>query len=61
LAIRIFSRDMAIQKLNYIHNNPVQNHWKLCSTPQEYKYSSALFYQIQEDEFGILIHYLEDL
>ncbi|MEP6725520.1 MAG: hypothetical protein ABJC98_06880, partial [Bacteroidota bacterium] len=30
LAIRIFSREMAVQKLNYIHNNPLQAHWSLC-------------------------------
>ena len=44
LAIKIFSRDMALQKLNYMHNNPVQEHWKLCSMPEDYRHSSALFY-----------------
>jgi putative transposase len=61
LAIRIFSREMAVQKLNYVHNNPVQDHWKLSSIPEQYKYSSAMFYENQQDEFGILTHYLEDL
>ncbi len=40
-----------------IHNNPVQPKWKLAATPEEYKYSSALFYQTGNDEFGFLEHY----
>ncbi len=32
-------------KLNYIHNNPLQNHWNLAKQPSDYLYSSALFYE----------------
>ena len=31
------------QKLNYIHRNPVEA--GICKLPEEYKYSSALFYE----------------
>lgn len=33
------------QKLNYIHFNPCQPHWNLARVPEEYKWSSANFYE----------------
>ena len=30
LGIDLWSRPVFIQKLNYMHNNPIQPHWKLC-------------------------------
>lgn len=59
LAIRIFSREMAGQKLNYMHNNVIQVHWALCSRPEDYRFSSALFYERGIDEFNLLTHYME--
>ena len=59
LAVRIFSRDMASQKLTYMHNNPLQEHWQLASLPEEYSFSSAAFYENENDEFGILTHYID--
>ncbi|MCW3107025.1 MAG: gliding motility-associated C-terminal protein [Segetibacter sp.] len=47
-----------LQKLNYIHNNPTQPHWRLCQYPEEYKYSSAKFYEKGVDEFTFLSHYI---
>ncbi len=32
------------QKLNYIHENPCQEHWKLAANPVDYIHSSANFY-----------------
>ncbi len=45
VSIDIFPQNVFNQKLNYIHNNPIQDKWKLSATPEEYKYSSALFYE----------------
>ena len=45
------------QKLNYIHLNLLQEHWNLVSRPEDYKWSSAKFYETGVDEFGILKHY----
>ncbi len=59
LAIEILGRTMLIQKLNYIHNNPLQDHWKLVTDPILYKYSSANYYETGFDEFNILTHYME--
>lgn len=61
LAIRIFSREMAIQKLDYMHNDPSQTHWMLSTEPEDYRYSSASFYADNNDEFNILTHYMDVL
>ena len=59
LAIKLFSREMAIQKLNYIHFNPLQEHWQLCKLPEQYRFSSAVYYENNFDEFEILTHYMD--
>ncbi len=50
---------MIEQKLEYIHNNPVQGKWMLANDPLGYKYSSARFYENGDKEFGFLFHYME--
>ncbi len=40
----VFSPWFLMQKMDYIHYNPCQPHWKLASTPEEYPWSSAQFY-----------------
>ena len=32
------------QKLDYMHGNPCQEHWKLVENPEEYTHSSARYY-----------------
>jgi REP element-mobilizing transposase RayT len=59
LAIRVFNRKMFEQKLNYIHNNPLQLHWGLANNPSEYNYSSAAFYENGHCKFEFLTHYLD--
>jgi len=59
LAIKVFSRHMAAQKLEYMHLNPMQPHWLLCNSPAEYRFSSAKFYEQNVDEFGLHTHFRE--
>ena len=59
LAINVFSREMAAQKLDYMHLNPLQPHWLLCADPAHYRFSSAIFYERNVDEFGLLTHFGE--
>ncbi len=40
----IFTPDFLEQKLTYLHNNPLQPHWQLAETPEEYLWSSARLY-----------------
>ena len=57
LDIEVISEKMFDQILNYIHNNPLQKHWKLVDDAVKYKYSSASYYEKNIDEFGILTYY----
>ncbi|WP_205500402.1 transposase [Rufibacter psychrotolerans] len=59
LSVYCYSVAMTEQKLEYIHQNPVQEKWKLAETPEDYYYSSARFYRVNKDDFGFLTHYLE--
>lgn len=53
LAIRLDNRDKLIQKLNYIHLNPLQEWRGLANTPESHYWSSAKFYANNEDNIGI--------
>ncbi len=54
LAVRIFSKEMAAEKLEYIHFNPLQAHWSLCNNCDDYRFSSARFYVNGIDEFNLV-------
>jgi len=54
LAIPLFTKKVAFQKLDYIHNNPLNGRWRLAEDPCEYKYSSAGFYELNEKNFSFL-------
>ena len=55
LSIELISEDLFIQKLEYIHYNPVEA--GLCKVPEDYFYSSARFYQDGKNDFGMLKHF----
>ena len=57
LAIPLTCEENLIQKLEYIHNNPIKEKWKLALLPEEYRWSSASFYKNGSDEFGFLTHF----
>jgi hypothetical protein len=42
--------------MEYIHYNPVAA--GLCAYPEDYKYSSAKFYETGVDEFEFLTHWM---
>ena len=54
LAIELYTKGVAYQKLDYIHNNPLAEHWNLASEPSEYKYSSASYYERGDKSFTFL-------
>jgi putative transposase len=39
-----FSKAMVIQKLDYIHRNPLQEQWELVDAPEDHPHSSACSY-----------------
>ncbi len=55
LSVELFTEKAFIQKLNYIHQNPVIAGLVLYA--ELYKYSSAKFYQSGIDEFSFIAHY----
>ncbi len=46
-----------IQKLNYIHMNPLQENWNLVKDPVKYEFSSARFYETGVKNFNFLCDY----
>ncbi len=54
LAIPLFTKKVAIQKLKYMHYNPLAEHWQLVKDPCDYKYSSARYYELDEKNFPFL-------
>ena len=54
MAIEIYSRRVARQKIDYIHTNPVCGKWRLATADIHYNYSSAKFYHSGVDDFGFL-------
>lgn len=57
LAILLKFRKSFLQKLDYIHNNPVTEKWKLALMADDYRWSSAKFYESGIDEFDIITDY----
>ena len=56
LNIELFTAVVFQQKLNYMHHNPAKAN--LCNLPEDYHFSSALFYERGIDHFGFIEHYL---
>ncbi len=60
LAFELYTPGVAYQKLDYIHNNPLQKVWCKFSDPCDYRYSSAAFYERGDRTFGFLRHLGEE-
>ncbi|MBS1681261.1 MAG: transposase [Bacteroidetes bacterium] len=46
--VYISSKKVFETKLEYIHNNPLQEHWNLASRPELWPDSSAMFYELEK-------------
>ena len=60
LAILLYTEDVAIQKFDYIHANPLAKHWDLASDPSSYLYSSATYDEQDVGQFGFLKNLMEE-
>ena len=56
LGVPLWSPGVFGQKLEYIHYNPVKA--GLCKYPEDYKYSSASFYEKSEKDWEFLVHHM---
>jgi REP element-mobilizing transposase RayT len=54
LAVHLYTPEVAYQKLNYIHMNPLAEHWQLATDPSDYFFSSASFYEKNERRFAFI-------
>mgnify|MGYP003478629137 CR=1 FL=1 len=55
LSVELRTGKVFQQKLHYIHFNPVKA--GLCNLPEEYRYSSASFYEWNKTEWEFLTHH----
>jgi putative transposase len=55
LGVQLWTPNVFKQKLDYIHNNLVRA--GLCKFPEDYRYSSARFYERNEKDWVFLIHH----
>lgn len=49
--------EVVLQKIDYIHRNPVQPKWQLAATPEDYSWSSAAFYLSANLSWPFLTHF----
>lgn len=54
LAVHLYTQKVAYQKLDYIHLNPLAEHWQLANDPCNYKYSTAKFYEMGIKDFSFI-------
>ena len=54
LAIHLYNQEIAYQKLDYIHYNPLAGNWLLVNDPCDYTFSTAKFYMLGTREFSFI-------
>jgi len=54
LAVHLYTKEVAYQKLDYIHYNPCTERWRLVSDPCDYIYSSAKYYMLGQKQYSFL-------
>jgi len=57
LSVPLFQDKIVMQKMDYIHRNPVQPKWKLAEEPEDYAWSSAGYYALGDIKWPFLTHF----
>lgn len=55
----VITQAFLLQKINYIHNNPVSGKWMLAKDFTQYEHSSASFYELQITKHYQPLHYID--
>ena len=55
----IYHRDFLLQKINYIHLNPVRGKWRLVEYWEDYEHNSARFYVKNKLDGFVPVHFEE--
>src|SRR5258708_36219054 len=56
-----YTEKFLVQKLEYVHANPISGKWKLAETFDQYQHSSARFYELNEEHPKVRITHHKDL
>lgn len=54
LAVHLYGKDIAYQKLDYLHSNPLAEHLQLANDPCEYEYSTAKLFEMGINSFSFI-------
>ena len=57
----LLTEKFLVQKINYIHKNPITKKWNLADDYRNYKYLSAGFYELEKYQGYEIEHYLKVL
>jgi putative transposase len=57
--VYLFTKKLLKAKLEYIHGNPMQEHWNLVNRPEDWPYSSAMFYELGKQPVVVVTDYRE--
>ena len=57
LYVPLFQDKIVVQKMDYIHRNPVQPKWALATEPEGYAWSSAGYYIRADPKWSFLTHF----
>ena len=57
LSVPLFTDPVVLQKMRYIHRNPIQPKWQLSTVPEAYIWSSAAFYAHADMQWPFLKHF----
>jgi hypothetical protein len=55
----IYSHAFLVQKLGYIHHNPIRGKWNLATDFVSYEHSSAAFYEMGKSKHFKPTHYMD--
>jgi putative transposase len=61
LSIPLFTEKVVWQKMEYVHNNPVQEKWRLVDRAEDYVFSSASLYANGDRQWPFLRHFWYDM
>ncbi len=57
LSVELTHDNIVEQKMNYLHNNPIQEKWNLAKKPEDYEFSSFGFYVNGKNQYDFLTNF----
>ena len=57
LSVPLFTDPVVVQKMEYIHRNPIHPKWQLASVPEAYPWSSAAYCVLADMDWPFLTHF----